>query len=259
MYLGMGLPLVGGSGDMSRGFEGLADPAFPTLAGGWTPEVHYKAHKLSGEGLLASWVDSSASGGHTLLQAVEPNQPTVVTEIVGGYPVVRFDGVDNFMFNDSLTGMSAGSSKELWTFAVVVPRGWTANDTFWSMDGGTAASRCGVRQIGSTPNVEGFRSVGGTDVALTLNTPHLIVHKMEFAQAYLKLDGGAAQANQNQGSDSTMEDFYMGSDPTPGNYAQVDIAEYILIDVTSASDLVDADRLLVETYLDDKYSLGFIA
>lgn len=257
MRLGLGglavNPIVAPSG----GFASLSDPAFPTLAGGYTPLAHYKAHKLSGEGSVETWEDEGNT--HDLSQATADNQPQAVADIVGGYPVVRFDGTDDYMFNDSLASLSSGSNKEIWIFAVVVPRGWTSGDVFWSFDDGAGVERCGIRQVTSTPQVEGFVSAGGTDVALALDSAHLIIHKCEFAQAYLKIDGGAQQANQNQGSDTSMENLYMGSAPGPDHYAQVDIAEYIMLDIPSTENLSDADRLLIETYLDDKYSLGFVS
>lgn len=236
------------------GFPG-PNPPLPPLAGGWPAFVHYMAQSVA-PGPVTLWPDQAASG-FDLTEAVDP--PTNIAGVLGVFPALRFDGVNNLLSNKgAISGIASGSQKELWSFSVVIPRSWTIGATFWSMDDGVGVARAGIRQVTATPQFEGFTQLGGTNVLQgKLGRPQLIIHKMEFAQAYLKLNGRAPQAVQNQGSDSSMEDLYMGQDPGGTNLAQIDVVEYLMYDIPINNDLSDADRDALEKYFLDKYFEGY--
>ncbi len=58
--------------------------------------VHLKADDLSTAGPINTWSDASGNG-HDATQDSSGLQPTVVLNALNGKPVVRFDGVNEFM------------------------------------------------------------------------------------------------------------------------------------------------------------------
>jgi hypothetical protein len=96
-------------------FERQAPPVTWTPAegdeNGRTPTVWFRAEDISGVpdgGAVASWPAAPAStqSGVSAEQLVAGQRPTYVANQLNGYPVVRFDGVDDWLNTDFVLGSS---------------------------------------------------------------------------------------------------------------------------------------------------------
>ena len=83
----------------------------------------YDASQITGKAdsdAVSSWADSSGNG-HTASQATGSKQPLYKTNILNGFPVLRFDGIDDFM---SVSSMGALTNHSVFVVAKDSAEDW---------------------------------------------------------------------------------------------------------------------------------------
>jgi hypothetical protein len=180
----------------------------------------YEADRISGVSAdataVASWTDLSGLGHH-LVQATGAKQPLLKTAIVSGYPVVRFDGS-----NDFLQALHTQAQPVTVTIACAFATYVSGNNTV--LDGG-ANNAMRVNRPGAT-KIEMFRSDGaaiGVEATTTPESWHVYSCVFDGSVGFLQVDNGAASATGAVGAAATAG-LTLGSrgDGTAG-FAPVDV------------------------------------
>ncbi len=223
-----------------------------------TNPLWLRAHDItgisSGSRVNINWIDNSGNS-HFASQSDINYQPLFITNALNGYPVIRFDGVDDFFFN-------AHSYSATTVFVVYKVSSSLQSSSELGQVWGNYDEGAHVAMDARTGNLRGF-SFDGTPLNVT--------------QAYYGLDGAAytgpvsnsnIQAWQYDNYDivtavytsgkslteQTIGSLYSG--PT-GNFSigdhqyGGDIAEIIVF----SDALNDARRIIVENYLSSKYNI----
>lgn len=216
-----------------------------------------RANSLSGTvdaAEVLAVADSGASGRD--LTSVTGSAPTYRAAVLNAYPVLRFDGSNDFLTT------AAGAGKYLlsdisWTaFAVLKPSG-SGDRTIIGQESGTGAAQLTVSSAGKLNLNKAFTSVVGTGTS-TLSTSVFSVAAFSFTSgtswaAYLN---GAADGSGSTSTTMTAAGTVAGQvgrrstiEPLSG-----DIAELITYDGV----LSDADRGSVTAYLGLKYGIAVV-
>ncbi len=198
-----------------------------------------------GGDLVSDWADQSGNG-NDLVQATGTNQPLFVADVQNSLPIIRFDGVDNFM---RFAAFASGDLTQPNTILIVVDQEAGASNVVY--DGAGSSSKrnvffsvsssvhdifSGVTLQDSTTITAGFEQVTNL---FNGSSGTIRVDKTETAAGdtgTFPLEGLTAAANFNS---------------TPGEFGAHDIGELIIYN----ADISDADRTLLETYLADRWGL----
>lgn len=196
----------------------------------------------SNRGTVAAWQDSSGSGRNAV-QSVSENQPVYLTNVVNGKPVVRFDGVDNYM-QVNFGGTLAQPS----TFFLVIDTRNYQNE--YIFDGLTSGSRHYLA-IGSN-TYPGKWMFGAATVLYSepVVQSRLMLHTLVFNGAdtshYIN---GVLQKTANGGTHS-LAGLTLGSRYSLASYyADFDLADFIIYQNALSSN----DRAAIEDFLMDEY------
>lgn len=188
-----------------------------------------------GGNAVSQWTDQSDSGWH-LAQANAANKPLYVENIINGYPVIRFDGINDYIYNNSPVLAQP--------YTVFIVGKYIANpDGDYIVDGGI---NCDILNTGGGC----FRTYAGTTLGTTPSDTNnhiwTIVHN--GATSHIMTD--ETEISGNAGA-TAISDIYVGANQAPGNYANGNIAEILIYN----SDLSDANRTIVLAYLNNKYAI----
>ncbi len=215
---------------------------------------------------LSAWRDGSGQG-RDLVQVSQTARPKVA--LVGQTPVVRFDGIDDFLEATELDQEFA----ELTAFLVACPfdnpggfRGFVAanrkggNDytSGFTVDlGGYTSARF------ESLNAEGIGFGGAQDMmqeAFDFGTPHLLTVYSGIGNQGVQLfvDGQPSGQREREDGNIRMDHLTLGArcynnagpDPFVQGFLEADIAEVLLFDRR----LSDSDREAVESYLRTKHA-----
>jgi hypothetical protein len=208
-------------------------------------------------GKVSQWQDQSGMNAH--VSQTDPNkQPTVHTNALNGQPVIRFDGIDDYLSVD-IPDLNSGFS--LFIVSVV-------NDN--SVDGAGLFSSASLANpntfqidVDATTNcstnyrLQYHNSDNQTNSVCSstyANTPTIT-----FANYFYNLNKVKISANgllrsqlQDRAFDNTLTDYVIGTDRRQENFLSGDIAEIILY---SDNDL-GTRRDIITTYLSDKYDIN---
>lgn len=220
---------------------------------------------LSDGNLVTNWTDRGPFG-NTLIQASITKQPTYKTGIIGGKPVVRFDGVDNTLTNITPSGIRGADG--------TAPAG--QNTWFMVMQSGTLNGlgmyltlRQGekeYRNTGATPrasvwfNGSGTCSQGNLDFEQPSATPIFILMRNEglICSSGAGRGKGTGYINGIEMADHTdadtdlaINEISLGSRSGIAFFAEVDIAEFAVWE----RQLNPCELDTVFRYLSTKYSL----
>lgn len=180
---------------------------------------------------LASWQDQSGNANHAA-QATAASQPTVVPDEADGFPVVRFDGSDDF---------------------VTFPRITTMRTVFWVVKE-TPGAADGYRFLLGDASAYHFssdttRKIWGSSASTNIRTGETRINGAivngSTADRPTTLSLISLTTTANVSADSFSRD--RGN----GRYWMGDLAELIVYD----RPLSDAERVTVENYLARKYDL----
>ena len=230
-------------------------PALPTSDGGVLPEHWYRSDQglwqdagvtpaASDGDVVGRWEDIAANADH-VNQAVAANKPTLqngVADLLNGHPVIRFDGVNDYLQGAFTTGGAIAQPFTVFAVAKLTSAGAAFR---FLTDGDDAVSRLVLWQNNTAKFSIFFGNAlddGASDTAW-----HYWSALAKGANSELWIDGtsvisGNAGANAPDG-------LTIGASATGTNRWVGDVAEIIIY----ASELSAADRVQVETYLDDRY------
>ena len=193
---------------------------------------------LSDGATVATWTDSSGNGFNAT-QSTEANKPIYKVGIVGGKPVVRFDGT-----NDGMV-VSASLSVALPCTVFVV----------YSYRSTTSAGRRAVQGVSNNwligPYSLIYRAYNSAFLDGAATTQNLfIVSCMRQLSGDAKLFNNGTQVATNANNTAPGQ-MALGASGAFGEPLDGDIAEVIVYN----SALSTTDRQAVEAYLDNKYNL----
>ncbi len=199
-----------------------------------------------GSDLVSDWADQGDFGHHAV-QATATNQPLWVTSVINGQPVIRFDGVDNY-----LVWHRSSVMVYRYTLAIVIrPRDATALEGIlaWQATLANTAPTLLIRR--DTTNVTVF--VNGAvrwTIAHATDATKLYVLTYESGVYNLYVDGTAQTAFAGVLSAQSLTDaLYLGNGHN--GYAFVEIPELYLYDYALSS----GDRGTLTTALQTKYGI----
>jgi hypothetical protein len=186
---------------------------------------------------IDTWTDLSGNGNHST-QSDATKKPTYKTNIINGKPVLRFDALDDAMDNNLIISNP---------YTIFIVEYFSTN---------TANSRT-INSITVNALISGGRS-GNNSVYVDGNVSDY--YTTAPAKVMLNLQTGATNmVYRVNGIDRTSSslssrDFghlHLGTDVVYAEPAACDIAEIIVYN----SSLSDANRTLVQTYLNNKYAI----
>jgi hypothetical protein len=213
--------------------------------------LHADALSLSDGDPVSSWTDSSGNGRHAT-QGTSGARPIYKTSILNGQPVVRFDGVDDYLFLGNLSAAfpSAATLFVVCTISGTGPGmsgysvyGTGDNDAWW-----WHASGDGYQGAFRATRAEAFPS-GGTNSGTHLFTLQSSASLYEMFHNGSSL--GTYSAGYNAGTAHYIASLDVSGGPRGDRYLKGDIAEIVIY----SSVLTGTDRGLVETYLNAKYAV----
>ncbi len=194
---------------------------------------------------VSSWTDSSGNN-HNATQVTTNAQPIFKTNILGGKPVIRFDGINDEL-SESLSVSNtnytvflvAKSTASAGSFHIAVGYGNGSDGTLW------------MGQFNSTNEI----TISGSSLANDLKTNadpaanHIYSVVANGGALYGYVDGSSAGVGGALGN-RPSDYLTLGSYSNDGLPWQGDIAEVIVYN----SSLSDSDRQQVENYLNTKYA-----
>jgi hypothetical protein len=220
-------------------YVSLLDPS--TIAG---LKMWLKADAIVGSDgdLLTSWNDSSANN-YDVGNFGGADRPTLKTNIVNGNPVVRFDGVGNFLANASSIGVSQPN-----TVFIVAKKDAAGTNARWSESYPPAPSP----QILYLDTSGYFSLYAGSgivqDAVNRAGAFHVFTGILNGASSHTYVDG-TLKASGNPGTNG-VGNVGMMVDAGTSEFNSGDIAEILIYN----SALSNTDRGNVEAYLKAKYA-----
>lgn len=182
---------------------------------------------------LASWTDQSGLGHHAV-QATGSLQPLYKTAIQNGLPVVRFDGVDDFL------RVAFALNQPVWAMIVAAYRvsGGT-NPTL--VDGGAAGNTGRIYYDGvGTITLNAGSNLGRVFNAVTWAVYTILVNG---ASSQINVNGGIAPTNGAAGA-GNPGGFTLGATGGGLQPGTVDIAEYAYYSAAPSA----ADQMALVAY-----------
>lgn len=258
MGRGMALGLAGGLG------SGVAGTFAPDQLTGLQLWLHAGTLALNNNDPVSIWSDQSGNARHAT-QATTSLQPLYKTGVINGRPVVRGDGVDDYLSGShpGITGAAA------WTIYVVARMNARTVDrgTIWSMgqtgggreagfghgdEGGAAVTTVYVANWTSPPNGDAHLEVG-----VNMSTGfHLWELTWDGSQTLRVYVDGAQRATQTWLAQNISNNGYWLFGPQGGYVfggfaAATDLAELALY----SGDHSAGNRASVRNYLNTRYAI----
>jgi hypothetical protein len=193
------------------------------------------------------WSDQTANGNDAV-QTSSGSRPLFKTNILNGYPVLRFNGTSQQIVMSNLTGVGNVAS----FFIVIIPSSTTP---FGIFDGSGNYSVAPIRQE-PAGYWDAYYDNPRADLALANTDPVLIelVHDFDTNRRLTYYKNGSYVSGPASGDGTAIlwDIPHIGSVNDGGEgYYTGDIAEFLLYDAV----LGDTNRQLVETYLKSKYGI----
>lgn len=197
---------------------------------------------------VAQWDDLSGNGRHAT-QATVSMQPSIVTNVIAGKQVRRFDGVNDFMSGDLPVVGTSGM-----VFAVFRDTEASGRNYQTVVSGGDSSNKFSINSNFATYDW-GLGKPGGQSAVATItlpaSTPSLFVAEWTGVSVTNRFNGVTNTAFLSSAPLSATK-YYLAQHLSTGySWAGVDIAE-VLYFVTPLS---TANRVALTTYLNGKYSL----
>lgn len=223
---------------------------------------------------VGQWQDLSGNGYHWA-QASGTNKPAFRTNVKNGRPVIRFDGVNDYM---SISG-SASAMKALHTgnssvFVVFNCSSLAATRFLYDSTNASGSNTGSYLRVNTTGAFQRFVAAGAANAPVeNVSASSAVVAGSWYVTAVVTMpadataanrdriykNGGTAIANNTQtqapsGSNSTA-DYVLGGSSPSGSFPFVgDIAELIWYSGASGA-VSDADRNQLVSYLNAKYGI----
>lgn len=218
---------------------------------------------------VSQWDDKSGNG-YNISQGDTTKQPALVSAAQNGQDIIRFNGTDEYLNNDTDTALLQGVDSAM-IFAAYKNTDTSVYRKIINLSTVLEATNRYELLCGATANkagLSGRRTDGGspTTVASTANAPTgFFIHAavLDFTNAdtlqYINgaLDGsntaswgGGASSSSNTASSRVRVGASIAA--TPAQYFVGDVCEIIIVH----SDITDATRILIEDYLSAKWGIS---
>lgn len=202
---------------------------------------------LNNNDSVTTWTDLSGQGNNAT-QATGSRKPTYKTAILNSLPVVRFDGVDDYLANASLVLAQPA------TIFVVVQQSGGSIDYRILYDGTTSTTVMALTYVVSTTKWSAYGGTAfvGQSGTTGSNVPKCVSSIYNGASTEIRINGGTA-ATGNGGSQGWTGGFTLGDGwQRTGRYATTaDIGEILAYN----SALSASNRAAVENYLIAKWAV----
>lgn len=206
---------------------------------------------------VPTWADLSGNG-YDAVQATGSKQPSYRTSVIDGRPVIRFDGVDDFLRIAHAFSNTSGGSMSMF----IVAKAASAVSTELIGTRGAPTSVGFIVRTSTTGSLYGH--IGGTNQTDTF-TPTSF-HLIEVIRANLNIQLGhdgilpSAVANTVFNPNTTYDRTNLGGNSSantdaPAVFGASDIAEVIVYETALSGTNID----LIESYLAARYpSIGIV-
>ena len=192
---------------------------------------------------VTTWGDCSGNGNH-LGQSTAASKPQRISSIssLNGKPVIRFDGVNDYLVNTSFV---SSLSQPITMFIVYTNN--TAASTFTAIyDGANSTNRLLLHYYYGTINA----ADGVSAVSYSKSSPYTVLNTAIYNGSTSKMyENGILKSSGSLNSNS-LSGLTLGALYTFGSNFNGDIAEVLFYN----SALADSNRSKVERYLINKYS-----
>lgn len=204
---------------------------------------------LADNAQVASWTDLSGNG-YNATQATEAKRPTFKTGIQNGLPIIRFDGLDDFL--QTAAFLAALSQPN--TIFIVFISNRTGDPGEVICDGivGTSRHMFGSSSLAAGKQWSTFAGIQLWAASVYDNAPHVASLFFNTTAALARLDGTQIISGDN--GTQTLTGVTLGCAATEVAYGATDIAEYILYDRL----ITTGERDRVETYLSRKWGVALV-
>jgi hypothetical protein len=186
-----------------------------------SPLTWYDASKLVGlsdNDPVASFTDQT-SGNHHLVQAAADNKPLYIASGQNTLPVVRFDGLDDFL------KVTVAMGATITMFIAMKQVSWTANDRFLACAGDTELV---FYQPSSTPTIGINRGSTMSDNGFSVGTFGLITLLFKGASSVIRLNGSEIDSGDS-GDGSTTSTIVLGSRASAASlFGNFDVGELVI-------------------------------
>ena len=193
-----------------------------------------------GSNLVSSWNDKSGQLNH-VTQATATNQSLWVDSVQNSKPIIRFDGVDNYMNRTSFTGGDLAQPN-----TIIVVAKWNSVDDKVLIDG-VSGKRNLLTKTSGLYNIHAGTGNTGT----TVNSTDILLYYAEFNSTSSFLRRSKTQLFSGNSGTNAMGGIHLGSNYTPTAYGNPDIAEILIYNKA----LTTTERDDIEQYLTAKWGL----
>lgn len=209
-------------------------------------------------GKISQWYDLS-SNNYSITQTTAVNRPTYISEGLNGQPVIQFNGTNNYLNGGDILDLGLNSNSIFIigshdndpldyfickSIVANVPARWGAQPSrFFYQDAG------GQRFVNYTMDNNKF-------YVISIINNRILLKDIVFSNGLFAAEGPISSSfdmsNNYNFLIGALNNATGGIPPYTDRYLKGSIAEIIIYDTL----LVDSDRILVENYLMDKYSIG---
>jgi hypothetical protein len=200
------------------------------------------AYAVTADASVVAIATDQGAAALVIQQTTHTKKPLLKTNIINTQPVLRLDGVDDFL----KVATGAISNQPCWGWVVV-----DDNDaaTRYYLDGG-AASKVSVFHDGTNLNANAGSSVGA---AHTAGAPHLVTFSVNGVSSQVWVDG-TSLATGDAGAQNQDSGIVLGADNAGASPLAGDIAEVAIVAGTpSAADLAN-----LKAYINTRYALSVV-
>jgi len=231
-----------------------------SYAKAWSPSdcqapltAWYKADSISGSDgdSVGSWTDSSANS-NTVAQLTSARQPSLQTDELNGYPVLRFDGTNDILSDGDISDLDVGTG-DIWMACVFKSTDDSAVQNIFEKGATSFGLRVlanGNLQIcmGSTTNAAVQNSGNWSRTAFVLMTAS---RNSNTNTGFINGSAADSTSLTDNNSISNSDVLDIGSRAIGAGAMTGDIAEILL----GGGTISEKELRTVEGYLADKYGL----
>ena len=205
--------------------------------------------------VVGRWEDISANADH-VNQATASKKPTLQSgagDLLNGYPVVRTDGIDDWLKGAFTTG---GALTQPYTFFAVASLDASVIDdnVARTITGGDDAFNQAMLMKSTAPSPDKWSILGGLVLVGTAADSDWSLWTALFNGASSQFwHNGVGEAGPGNAGSQVPDGLTIGAHQAGGYPWYGDIAEIIIYD----ADLSDADKNQVGRYLAHRYGLGY--
>ena len=196
-----------------------------------------------GSDLVSNWADQSGNS-NDVAQPTATNQPLWVDSVQNGLPIIRFDGVDNFMWRNTFTSGTLTAPNTIF----VVCKFISIADKYIFDSHDVSNRNYYSSKVTTNNHVMGAGSeltVGGED------TTNILLYSLFYNGASTVLRRSKSTILSGTLTNADMGGINLATSFNDLNFGNPDIAEMLIYNKA----LSDSERDEVETYLTDKWAV----